>query len=112
MTFHGEVGAMEDLFKGISRKFQQLVVELNANDIEEMMFVLKKEKENLVIVRSLIPTKIQLYHHILIHLEALDSGEKELLSWGEEGDQLLCNLKVMGSREQLQIELEQHKNYF
>ena len=112
MTFHGEVGAMEDLFKGISRKFQQLVPELNANDIEEMMFVLKKEKENLVIVRSLIPTKIQLYHHILIHLEALDSGEKELLSWGEEGDQLLCNLKVMGSREQLQIELEQHKNYF
>ena len=112
MTFHGEVGAMEDLFKGISRKFQQLVPELNANDIEEMMFVLKKEKENLVIVRSLISTKIQLYHHILIHLEALDSGEKELLSWCEEGDQLLCNLKVMGSRVQLQIELEQHKNYF
>ena len=80
MTFHGEVGAMEDLFKGISRKFQQLVPELNANDIEEMMFVLKKEKENLVIVRSLISTKIQLYHHILIHLEGLDSGEKELLS--------------------------------
>ena len=112
MTFHGEVGAMEDLFKGISRKFQQLVPELNANDIEEMMFVLKKEKENLVIVRSLISTKIQLYHHILIHLEALDSGEKELLSWCEEGDQLLCNLKVISSREQLQIELEQHKNYF
>ena len=112
MTFHGEVGAMEDLFKGISRKFQQLVPELNANDIEEMMFVLKKEKENLVIVRSLIPTKIQLYHHILIHLEALDSGEKELLSWCEEGDQLLCNLKVISSREQLQIELEQHKHYF
>ena len=65
-----------------------------------------------MIVRSLIPTKIQLYHHILIHLEALDSGEKELLSWCEEGDQLLCNLKVMGSREQLQSELEQHKNYF
>ena len=65
-----------------------------------------------MIVRSLIPTKIQLYHHILIHLEALDSGEKELLSWCEEGDQLLCNLKVISSREQLQIELEQYKHYF
>ena len=27
MEFHGEVGAMEDLFKGISRKFQNLVPE-------------------------------------------------------------------------------------
>ena len=72
MIFHGEVGGMEDLFKGISRKFQALVPELNASDIEEMMFVLKKEKENLVIVRSLIPTKIQMYHHMLTQLEALD----------------------------------------
>ena len=45
MTFHGEVGAMEDLLKGISRKFQQLVPELIANDIEEMVFVLKKENK-------------------------------------------------------------------
>ena len=76
MTFHGGVGAMEDLFKSVSRKFQQLVPELSAGEIEEMMFVLKKEKENLVIVRSLIPTKIQLYHQILTQLEAIDSGEQ------------------------------------
>ena len=112
MTFHGEVGAMEDLFKGVSRKFQQLVPELNAADIEEMMFVLKKEKENLVIVRSLIPTKIQLYHHVLTQLEALDSGEQEILTWCNQGDQLLAGFKVMGSREELQNELEQHKTYF
>ena len=76
MMFHGEVGAMEDLFKSVSRKFQGLVPELSADDIEEMMFVLKKEKENLVIVRSLIPTKIQLYHQILTQLDALEAGEQ------------------------------------
>ena len=91
MMFHGEVGAMEDLFKSVSRKFQGLVPELSADDIEEMMFVLKKEKENLVIVRSLIPTKIQLYHQILTQLDALEAGEQ--VSDGEnDGD---CYIYMM-----------------
>ena len=112
MIFHGEVGGMEDLFKGISRKFQALVPELNASDIEEMMFVLKKEKENLVIVRSLIPTKIQMYHHMLTQLEALDSGEAELLAWCDAGDNLLARFKLTGSKDHLFSELEQHRGYF
>ena len=112
MIFHGEVGGMEDLFKGISRKFQALVPELNASDIEEMMFVLKKEKENLVIVRSLIPTKIQMYHHMLTQLEALDSGEAELLAWCDAGDNLLAGFKLTGSKDHLFSELEQHRGYF
>ena len=112
MIFHGEVGGMEDLFKGISRKFQALVPELNASDIEEMMFVLKKEKENLVIVPSLIPTKIQLYHHMLTQLEALDSGEGELLAWCDAGDNLLSGFKLTGSKDHLLTELEHHRGYF
>ena len=103
---------MEDLFKGISRKFQNLVPELTSDDIEEMMFVLKKEKENLVIVRSLIPTKIQLYHHMLTQLEALDSGEAELLAWCDAGDNLLAGFKLTGSKDHLFTELEQHRGYF
>lgn len=89
MVFHGEVGEMEDLFKGISRKFQNLVPELTSDDIEEMMFVLKKEKENLVIVRSLIPTKIQLYHQILTQLDALDTGEADILLWCSEANSVI-----------------------
>ena len=89
MLFHSEVSSMEDLFKGISRKFQALVPELSAEEIEDMMFILKKEKENLVIVRSLIPTKIQLYHQILTQLEALDAGEADILSWCSDADTLL-----------------------
>ena len=48
----------------------------------------------------------------MTQLEALDSGEQEILSWCTGGDQLLAGFKVMGSREELQRELEQHKNYF
>ena len=50
MTLHGEVAGVEEVFKSISRKFQQLVQQegLSADEIEDMMSVLKKEKENLV----------------------------------------------------------------
>jgi nesprin-1 len=112
MLFHSEVGAMEDLFKGVSRQFQALVPELNADEIEDMMFVLKKEKENLVIVRSLIPTKIQLYHQILTQLEALDAGETDILGWCGEADALLATLTCQGSREQLAAQLEAHRGVF
>ena len=112
MLFHSEVGTMEDLFKGVSRKFQSLVPELNAEEIEDMMFVLKKEKENLVIVRSLIPTKIQLYHQILTQLEALDAGESDILGWCSEANTLLASLSSEGNREQLQGQLETHRTFF
>ena len=62
------------------------------------MFVLKKEKENLIIVRSLIPTKIQLYHHILTQLDALDTGEADLMAWCSEANQVLANLTCKGNR--------------
>ena len=50
MALHGEVAGVEEVFKGISRKFQQLVQQegLNGDEVEDMMSVLKKEKENLV----------------------------------------------------------------
>ena len=51
MTLHGEVAGVEEVFKSISRKFQQLVQQegLGGDEvIEDMMSVLKKEKENLV----------------------------------------------------------------
>ena len=86
VELHGEVGGMEETFKSISRKFQELVPELDQEEVENIMFVLKKEKENLVIIRSMIPTKIQLFHHLLSQLEAIDEGEKEILNWCDEVD--------------------------
>ena len=51
MQLHTEIADMEDLFKATSKKFQQLVQELTTDEIEAMMIEIKREKENLVIVR-------------------------------------------------------------
>ena len=112
MDLHSEVGEMEEVFKSISRKFQQLVPNLEQDEIENMMFVLKKEKENLVIIRSMIPTKVQLYHHLLAQLEAIDQGEKEILSWCNDVDDLVKAKKTgTGSQEQIQAEQNRIKPF-
>ena len=135
MTLHGEVAGVEEVFKSISRKFQQLVQQegLSADEIEDMMSVLKKEKENLVsfhfsqtcndlkvhkyqmyplhsqvIIRSLIPTRIQLFHHLLSQLEALEQGEKDVLQWCDDADELTV---PSGSKERMADELEQRRPF-
>ena len=97
MQLHTEVGEMEDLFKTTSKKFQQLVQELTTDEIEEMMLEIKKEKENLVIIRSMIPSKVQLFHHLLTQLEAVDNGEKKVLSWCAEVDKLQASVQSGGN---------------
>ena len=109
MVLHSEVSEMEEVFKDISRKFHQLVQELDGEEIEDMMFVLKKEKENLVIIRSMIPTKIQLFHHLLTQLEALDGGEVEIRTWCDQVDNLVSN-KANGAQS-LQEELAKHRPF-
>eukprot|EP00095_Tigriopus_kingsejongensis_P001452 maker-scaffold207_size258870-snap-gene-1.17 protein:Tk01452 transcript:maker-scaffold207_size258870-snap-gene-1.17-mRNA-1 annotation:"PREDICTED: nesprin-1-like" len=111
MELHSEVGGMEELFKSLSRKFQQLVPELDNDDIENMMFSLKKKKENLVIIRSMIPTRIQLFHHLLSQVEAFDMGERELLQWCDDVDSLVKTVQAVGEPEDLQIELAKHKPF-
>jgi nesprin-1 len=96
MQLHTEVGEMEDLFKTTSKKFQQLVQELTTDEIEEMMLEIKKEKENLVIIRSMIPSKVQLFHHLLTQLEAVDNGEKKVLAWCAEVEKLQASVQSGG----------------
>ncbi len=76
-----------------------------------MMFVLKKEKENLVIIRSMIPTKIQLFHHLLSQLEAIDEGEKEILSWCDEVDRAVASAVRGGTQEEMRTEYDKHKPF-
>jgi nesprin-1 len=97
MQLHTEVGEMEDLFKTTSKKFQQLVQELTTEEIEEMMLEIKKEKENLVIIRSMIPSKVQLFHQLLTQLEAVDSGEKRVLEWCAEAEKLMASVPTAGN---------------
>ena len=110
MTLHGEVAGVEEVFKSISRKFQQLVQQegLSGDEVEDMMSVLKKEKENLVIIRSLIPTRIQLFHHLLSQLEALEQGEKDVLQWCDDADRLAV---PSGSKDRMADELEQRRPF-
>ena len=96
MQLHTEVGEMEDLFKATSKKFQQLVQELTTDEIEEMMLEIKREKENLVIIRSMIPSKVQLFHHLLTQLEAVDNGEKKVLAWCAEAENLMPSASAAG----------------
>lgn len=112
MDLHGEVGDMEDTFKSVSRTFQQLVPELDQDEIENMMFLLKKEKENLVIIRSMIPTKIQLFHHLLSQLEAVDQGERDVNAWCDQVNQALTEVESKGkssSPEELRAQYEKLK---
>ena len=110
MTLHGEVAGVEEVFKSISRKFQQLVQQegLSGDEVEDMMSVLKKEKENLVIIRSLIPTRIQLFHHLLSQLEALEQGERDVLQWCDDADRLAV---PSGSKDRMADELEQRRPF-
>ncbi|CAB4070178.1 SYNE1 [Lepeophtheirus salmonis] len=89
MNLHSEISKMEEVFKKISKCFQLLVKELSQEDIEKMMLVLKKEKENFVIVRSMIPSKVQLYHHLFTQLEAINENEKIILDWCNETNALI-----------------------
>ncbi len=83
------------------------------DEIENMMFVLKKEKENLVIIRSMIPTKIQLFHHLLSQLEAIDEGERDILGWCSEVDHLVqvTQDSAGGDLEQMQAEYDRHRPF-
>ena len=111
VELHSEVGGMEEIFKAISRKFQALVQELDQEEVENMMFVLKKEKENLVIIRSMIPTKIQLFHHLLSQLEAIDQGENDVMQWCNEVDRVVASAKHGGTQEEMRIEYDKHKPF-
>jgi len=70
-----------------------------------MMVEIKKEKENLVIIRSIIPSKVQLFHHLVTQLEALDTGEEKVLGWCDEVEETARNLPKKGSLEVFNTEL-------
>ena len=82
VQLQSEVAKMEDVFRGLSKTFQQMVnLEISAEEVEEMMYNMKKEKEKLVIIRTIIPTKLNLYHNLATQLVSINESRKEILSW-------------------------------
>ncbi|KAF2356291.1 Calponin domain [Trinorchestia longiramus] len=108
----GEVEQMELLFKNISKSFQALVQELSPEDIEVMMLQLKREKEQLVRVRAAIPHKTHAVTQVMTQLEAVDSGVVEVGRWLDEAEALLHSFSLHGTKETIQKQLEQHRNFF
>ena len=51
---------------------------------------------------------LQLFHHLLSQLEAFEQGERELLQWCDDADQLAV---PSGNRDRISDELEQKRPF-
>ena len=90
MGLHSEVAKMEDVFRGLSKIFQHLVEqEITNSEVEEMMTSLKTEKAKLVIIRTIIPTKLQLFHNLSIQLAAINENRAEMKVWCEKANEFV-----------------------
>ena len=90
MGLHSEVAKMEDVFRGLSKIFQHLVEqEISNSEVEEMMTSLKTEKAKLVIIRTIIPTKLQLFHNLSIQLAAINENRTEMKVWCEKANEFV-----------------------
>lgn len=107
-----EVEGVESLFKNVSKMFQTLIQDLPRDEVDKMMTTLKHEKETLVKVRALIPSQMNLINQLLVQQESLESGQREINQWLDDAEALLSSLDVGGSREQVQNQLDRHKQFF
>lgn len=108
----GEVEEIENLFKNVSKTFQTLIQDLSREDVDKMMIILKKEKENLVKVRALIPSQIHLFNQLLVQQESLEQGQKEINNWLNNAEALLSTLNLEEERDNLKSQLDKLKQFF
>ena len=96
MGLHSEVARMEDIFRGLSKIFQHLVEQdISNSEIEEMMTSLKTEKAKLVIIRTIIPTKLQLFHNLSIQLAAINENRAEMKIWCEKANEFVSEYRCV-----------------
>lgn len=112
VKLQSEVESVEELFKNISKSFQNMLTELPRDEVDKIMNTLKKEKEALVKVRALIPVKLHLYHQLLVQQESLESGQREINAWLNKAEDLLSQITYTGGKETLLKELDAYKSFF
>lgn len=112
LKLQNEVESIEELFKSISKTFQNMITDLPRDEVDKIMNTLKKEKEALVKVRALIPVKLHLYHQLLVQQESLESGQKEINSWLEKAEELLTQITFAGGKDSIQQQVDIHKSFF
>lgn len=107
-----EIDDIEEVFKEVSRVFQGLIQDLPRDEVDKIMKTLKKEKETLVRVRALIPTRLHLFHQLLVQHESLESGQKEIHEWLNEAENLMSDLSLSGGPEAVNDRLNKQKFFF
>ena len=113
VLLQSEVAKMEDVFRGLSKTFQQMVnLEISTEEVEDMMYNMKKEKEKLVIIRTIIPTKLNLYTNLATQLVSINDNRKEILSWCSKANNFMsqCESSSKGSIKTFTEQLTQYKN--
>lgn len=112
VQLQSEVAKMEDVFRGLSKTFQQMVnLEISTEEVEDMMYNMKKEKEKLVIIRTIIPTKLNLYHNLAAQLVSINDSRKEILSWCSKANNFIsqCESSNKGNIKTFTEQLTQFK---
>ena len=110
---YSTVDDMDNLLKHISRHFQSLVSELNAEELQAIGGSLKRQKETLVRIRALIAVRIQQYHQLRTQKESLEVGIKEIEHWLTEAQKSIESLTTLDTDlEATGQGLEKHQAFF
>lgn len=112
LQLQSEIEDIEEVFREVSRVFQGLIQDLPREEVDKIMKTLKQEKEALVRVRAMIPTKLHLFHQLLVQNESLESGLKELNSWLNDAERHMETLSLQGGPEVIGDRFSKHKLFF
>lgn len=107
-----EIETIEEVFKEVSRVFQGLIQDLPRDEVDKHMRTMKQEKEALVRIRAAIPTKLHMFHQLLVQYESLETGQKELNEWLNSAEKLLEGNSLHGGVDGIQDRLQKHKLFF
>ncbi|GBO98724.1 Nesprin-1 [Eumeta japonica] len=111
LVLQSEIEHHEELFKSISRTFQNAIAELPREDVEANMAKLKQQKEALVRVRATVPVKLHQYRQLLVQHESLETGQKEIGQWLDRAEEQL-RIVTETRREIIEERYEIHRSFF
>ena len=111
---YAAVDENEQLLKQMSRHFQSLVPELNAEEIQAINSSIKRQKETLVRIRSLIASRFQQFHQLQTQRESLELGINEVAQWLAEARRFITEVleALDADLEGTQSGLERHQAFF
>lgn len=112
LKLQSEIETIEEVFKEVSRVFQGLIQDLPRDEVDRHMRTLKQEKEALVRIRAAIPTKLHMFHQLLVQYESLETGQKEVDEWLSSAEKLMEGNSLQGGADVIQDRLQKHKLFF